>query len=348
VNKYIDRVRNYVQNKGKVTVEWTDLQQILSVSDYSQFTSIVKALEEDGIISPYGTKFNGRKPALYLKYKVIKEEINYTEYLKEIDYVLSVKLNKSYYRNNIKSYIRDREDILKINEFLMNNSDKLNTSVSQNERSFQIFKKEKHLKKSKTIFKNLGIDMKDLNFYETSEPIAYYSANKDTPQNVLIVENKDTFYTIRKYMRFKSLNILGINISTVVYGGGKSKIPSVAELYEYTESHIVDKNNVFLYFGDIDYEGIVIYNGYKDRTAKYLELIPFVPAYKHMIDLHFDNLLDLPFTKEGQNRNIGDNFFKYFSNDYKEKILTILKNDKYIPQEAISYDTLLNYKESEN
>jgi hypothetical protein len=129
-----------------------------------------------------------------------------------------------------------------------------------------------------------------------------------------------------------------------VYGGGKSKIPSISELHEYTESHIMDKNNNFLYFGDIDYEGIVIYNGYKDRTAKHLELVPFMPAYKHMIDFHFDNLLDLPLTKEGQNRNIGDNFFNYFSNDYKEKILTILKSDRYIPQEAINYDTLLNYK----
>ena len=31
-----------------------------------------------------------------------------------------------------------------------------------------------------------------LNLYETSEPLAYYTDTKEIPQNILLVENKDT------------------------------------------------------------------------------------------------------------------------------------------------------------
>ena len=58
-----------------------------------------------------------------------------------------------------------------------------------NERSFEIFKKEKFFQKEGGIkfCEKLGIDRNKLNYYETSEPLSYYSHSKDFPQNILIM-----------------------------------------------------------------------------------------------------------------------------------------------------------------
>ena len=348
INKYKNKISKWSEsNKNKTTIKWTELQEILGIDDYLEFTNVTKSLVNSNIISGMGCTFNGRKPVLHSKYRFIKEDIDYSKFIEEIDYTLTPKIDKSYLKKNIKYYIENRENIIKINNFILFNSDRLNISISINERSFQIFGKEKELKKSKSLIKKLGIEEDFFNYYETSEPIAYYSVNRETPQNILIIENKDTFYTIRKYLKEKNEDVLGLKIDTVIYGGGKSKIPSLKEFKYYTEDYISNPNNSFYYFGDIDYEGIVIYESYKNKTLEEIDLKPFTPAYEYIVDKCFSFLNTLPITKEGQNKNIGDAFFINFDENYKNKILSILQDNKYIPQEALNYEDLINYKQGE-
>lgn len=336
----------YKENK-KVTITWIDIQKIVGQDDYNLLVDAVNSLISSNVLKTVGKKTNGRKPALHEKYKIVIEEEDFSEYLSEIDYVLNPIFKKSYYRKNIKNYIENREYILKINRYLSEKEDLLKTRISINERSFEIFKEEKFMKKSMflTIIKNLGLTEEFFNYYETSEPIAYYSVDKDVPQNILIVENKDTFYTIRKYMKEVSKNILGIEISTVVYGAGKSRIPSIKEFEHYTEDYISNENNRFYYFGDIDYEGIVIFDSYSLKTNENMHLNPFVRAYEYIVDKMVDDIEYLPKTKENQNRNIKDAFLSEFNESYRDKILNILSKGKYIPQEALNYGDLLNYRE---
>lgn len=344
MKKYEIKINSWLESNNKTTIKWQDLQELLNVSDYDEFVNLVKELVQLGSIKGMGCTFNGRNPRLHSKFKIIKEEVDYSKFINEIDYVITPKIDKSYSRKNMKWYVENRSDILKINNFILNNSDRLNTPVSINERSFQVFGKEKQLRKSKALIKNLGLTEEFFNYYETSEPIAYYSLNRNAPQNILIIENKDTFYTIRKYMKEISSSILGLNIGTVVYGGGKSKIPSLNEFKYYTEDYISDSNNTFYYFGDIDYEGLGIYESYRNRTSGQIDLKPFTQAYKYIVD-KCDALIDnLPITKEGQNRNINELFFESFDKSYREKIMFILEKDKYIPQEALNYEDLVNYE----
>ena len=141
-----------------------------------------------------------------------------------------------------------------------------------------------------------------------------------------------------------SSSILGLDIGTVVYGGGKSKIPSLNEFKYYTEDYISDSNNTFYYFGDVDYEGLVIYESYRNISSGQIDLTPLTQAYKYVVD-KCDGFVDsLPDTKSGQNRNINDLFFKGFDSSYKDKIMAILEKDKYIPQEALNFEDLVNYK----
>lgn len=59
------------------------------------------------------------------------------------------------------------------------------------------------------ILRNVGLTLEALNVYQTAEPLAYYAKDKTVPQNVLIVENKDTFYTMRRYPFKRSGRNLG-------------------------------------------------------------------------------------------------------------------------------------------
>ena len=66
---------------------------------------------------------------------------------------------------------------------------------TMNERSFEIFHREKFFQREGGLefCRKAGIEAAKLSFYETSEPLSYYSCSKQSPQNILIIENKDTF-----------------------------------------------------------------------------------------------------------------------------------------------------------
>ncbi|MBQ3422062.1 MAG: hypothetical protein IJH34_10420, partial [Romboutsia sp.] len=181
------------------------------------------------------------------------------------------------------------------------------------------------------------------------EPIAYYSVSNKTPQNVLIIENKDTFYSIRKYIKTISKNVLGVEISTVIYGAGNGRLPSINEIEEYTDEYISNLNNTFYYFGDIDYAGISIYESYRERNKGKIDWVPFKEGYEYILDKvvsdinTLDDINSLPNTKDGQKDNRKGIFMDFFSDNYKDKIDKVLSHRKYIPQEALNFNDLISY-----
>ena len=245
-------------------------------------------------------------------------------------------LQLEYYYKNVDIYEIDREYITKLSEFLKNNKEQLNTRVSLNERSFQIWQKEKYLKNGggKKLLSNLGLEISYLNTYDTNEPLAYYSQHKSTPQNILILENADTFYSFREYLIKKQDKILGIDIGTLIYGRGKGIIKSFSEFDLIAEPYLLNKNNQILYFGDLDYEGIIIYESFYRQFHKDYNIEPFREGYIQM--LNYAKNMDLPYTKDGQNRNIENIFKKNFTDKENKLIDEILTKNLYIPQEILN------------
>ena len=86
---------------------------------------------------------NGKNPPLYNVYWQIEEEKESNEFDDELNFKLSPKLSMEYYKKRIEQYRKDRDAILKLSEFLKNDSDKLIRSESVNERSFEIWGDEK-------------------------------------------------------------------------------------------------------------------------------------------------------------------------------------------------------------
>ena len=331
-------MRNIIElNQNKI--ELKELQKHLKVENYNElYRKIVELIDQEQIKPIVSSKTNGKTPSLYNRYTIIRKEsvIDYTE---ELLYKINIKLDISKYIKNQKLYEKNRDYILMLSGFLDNNIEKLQSKVSINERSFQIFGREKFILREggKTLLKTLGIDEEFLNIYETTEPLAYYSKDKMTPQNILIIENKDTFYSMRNFI-INNKEIMGTEISTIIYGGGKSIYKSFKDFEFCVEQYLLHKENKLLYLGDLDYEGILIYENLAQIFGNKFNITPFIKGYITMIEKYKQMDIELPLTSENQNKNIKSNFLDKFDNNTKEKIEEILNSGKYIPQEILNVD----------
>ncbi|SHH89961.1 Wadjet anti-phage system protein JetD domain-containing protein [Clostridium grantii] len=328
-----------LRNLNKKTIELEEIEGIFKVQNYGQLCDVVKDLiNKKEIVQIKNSGGNGKTPTLYKRYRIREEDKDYSHFLEELSFKLSPKLNIVYYKNHLEKYKNHREYILLLNDFIINEEESLNISVSMNERSFQIWGREKFIQKEdgKAMLKNLGITQEYLNYYDTSEPLSYYSKYKKDKQTVLILENKDTYFSMRRYLINEGNKILGEEIGTLIYGGGKNINKAFKDFEISVEEHVSSKENKFLYFGDLDYEGIVIYESlYKLIKDKY-HIAPFIVGYQKMIDKYIKKEIGLPKTKEGQNRNIKDIFLREFDEEYKTKIMEILEGELYIPQEILN------------
>lgn len=154
-----------------------------------------------------------------------------------------------------------------MNEYLKTNREKLDTPMAMNERSFSIWHREKFLKEEqgKKILKRCGLSIDTLKIYETTEPLAYYVHTREVPQNMLILENKDTFYSMRRM--------------TLIYGAGKGVLRSFQDFATCGEPYMKDKGNILYCFGDLDYEGILIYEKLATLFESFCEIQPFGQGY---------------------------------------------------------------------
>lgn len=312
--------------------------------DYQQIYDYIMKLIDNKDIAPIkNAGLNGKKPALPTAFWKYEEETDYTDVYEKLDFKLHPMINTEYYRSHPDYFVRDEFNINLLSDYLKNNADLLNVSESMNERSFEIFRREKFFQKEGGLefCKRLGIGRDVLNYYETSEPLSYYSYSKNTPQNILIIENKDTFFDIRKYMNNTGNRILGVDFDTLIYGAGKGIYKTFSDYANGAEKYFNNDNNLF-YFGDLDYEGIIIYEHlacmqYKNVSGKEIKIRIFTKAYETMLDkAELIGIKNLPDTKINQNTNIGNTFLNYFDMCRRKQILQILESGTYIPQEILN------------
>lgn len=249
-------------------------------------------------------------------------------------------LNIEGYLKRPSVYQKHRELLLVLNDFLIQNKEKLKIPISKNERAYQIWNDEKILDNS--VCKNIikwnkleGI----MNYYLTPEPFFDYIHNKKEEMNILVIENKDTWYSVRKVMNDvkDKCYIVNIEIDGLLYGEG-NKITKEKALEEY-EKEVMQRKCNFIYWGDLDYAGIEMFERVVTQN-KNSNIRLFYEIYIKMINEK--QMEKLGKIKKKQNHDINlDLFLNYFSYEYKEKIKLILKNDYYIPQEIINAEVLI-------
>jgi len=319
------------------------LEQLLKESGtdsyLEQYRYVCDQIEKNKIRIVKSSPLNGKTPALPLSYWRIEEAVDYEKQVEELKFQLVAPIHNDYYLEHLDVYLQEEKWVKLLNRYFLENEGKEQIPVSMNERSFQIWGREKFLQKGqgRKVLAHCKVTLEQLNVYGTTEPLAYYSASRQIPQTILILENKDTFYSMRKYLLSGFDEIFGEHIGTVIYGAGKGILRSFEDFRFCVESHINAADNRILYFGDLDYEGIGIYEHLEKIFGMEHEIKPFVQAYAKMVqkaemwDADF-----LPDTSQKQNQNISGHFFRFFSDDMKEKMQKILRSGKYIPQEIFN------------
>lgn len=323
----------------KTYISLDELEKLINASNYNEIYSAVSALVEKGTIKPIkkvnGT--NGLIPPLYVKYRICRPA-EYDESINEEIAHLDGNFNISFYLSNPMKYREQRDIIYPLSEFLKKHKELLDTRVSKNERAYQIWRFEKQLDSAsvRSVLVFNGLDSK-LNYYNTPEPFFYFSPEKilHREQTVLIIENKDTWYTLREIMREAApVDMFGHKIDGILYGEGR-KVNRPRALDEFCESelhHVCD----FLYFGDLDFEGISIFQELKAGNPQH-KIVLFAELYALMLNEYPLSVLSK--ARKAQSRpGSMDNFMSYFSSEQAAEINELLNNGFYIPQEAVRRD----------
>lgn len=388
------------------TITLDQLTSMAGRMEYSEFAGLITSLINKGLLDPVKSSGkNGRRPALPNKFRIQKPEEDYTQALEDIK-LLHPSFNHSKYIKQPVMYVKYKKEIDTLSKFLWEHEDLLQTPMSINERSFQIWGIEKLIKEKsviKTIFQFNDWDLSLLNYYETPEPFFEYNfpTAATSQMNILIIENKDTWFTLRKIMREDGLNHLFRDYHVLLYGEGKKIISRNNRLKEYDEiqqgsgrnSHgfevyqelqqgrgsnnqrfkeyqklqqgirdnpldsrerqqenllhnqsleemdkpVQTSRNTYYYFGDLDYEGIDIY---QTLTTDNPELGIHLCKELYSWMLIESQKYNLPITKAGQRKVDITMFLQQFSAQEQTKISNILQKGTYIPQEILNYPLL--------
>ena len=333
-----EKLINYILQKKNKTINLSEIYKKLKLPYTPQNDKIINNilidLEEKGYIQPLKTTkqdFQGS----FEKYKILKLRKENEEKIKEEILKLDKKIKIDYFLKYPEEYIKNKEIIIPINEFIKQINGRKIETITVNERSYQIYKNEKRLKDNEEILKKLGITYNDLYAYDTYEPFFYYinteyEMQESKNKTILIIENKDTFWTIVRVV--KKLKIE--NIYMIIYGEGKKILKSFSFIEEFK---INSKDNIY-YFGDIDFEGINIYVSLKNKYNKY-NISVFTKGYQTILDIKKTqkNIK----TNQNINKNKIEKFINEFNSKYKDKLIEIFNNKKYIPQEVFNYEVAL-------
>ena len=333
-----EKLINYILQKKNKTINLSEIYKKLKLPYTPQNDKIINNilidLEEKGYIQPLKTTkqdFQGS----FEKYKILKLRKENEEKIKEEILKLDKKIKIDYFLKYPEEYIKNKEIIIPINEFIKQINGRKIETITVNERSYQIYKNEKRLKENEEILKKLGITYNDLYAYDTYEPFFYYinteyEMQESKNKTILIIENKDTFWTIVRVV--KKLKIE--NIYMIIYGEGKKILKSFSFIEEFK---INSKDNIY-YFGDIDFEGINIYVSLKNKYNKY-NISVFTKGYQTILDI--EKTPEKISTNQNINQNKIEKFINEFNSKYKDKLIEIFNNKKYIPQEVFNYEVAL-------
>ncbi len=288
---------------------------------------IIERLINEGSISAVGKKKNHY--GLPLKFRKVKQASDSSVEVAEIIRSIIHPAAVDYYIRNIEDYNRDKEIIEKICAFL---KDECKEIITINERAYELFGDEKFFRgdeagrsRGEVVLKRLGLDYSQIGCEETFEPFFSFwqsGYDKKVKRNVYIIENRDTFWSFKKYMMDK--------VDMLIYGEGKKIVSS----FRYMKEYGLNEGDGFYYFGDLDAEGVNILGKLQDEYSGF-KIVPFREAYLALLEIGFGNGLVKSFKNQRINEGYCRRFAGYFDSSDAKKIMKVLDGGYYIPQEAL-------------
>lgn len=308
---------------------WPDL-------DYEKLYQLIGEWMEQGLIKPIKKSgLTSFRPPVFHEYKKVIAKPDDSSCLDRIK-ALHPKLNISRYLSHPEHYTKQQEVIQKLSEFLWHKGEDFNRMMSVNEKSYEIWGNEKLLDSviGQTLLSYNGITLAELGCYRTPEP--YFSTIfswEFRDQAILIIENKDTWYTISKLLKQSPhKQLCKIPIAMTVYGEG-NKATRQGGILEFLKDYTSLETAVY-YFGDIDVAGIDIYERVR-KTNRELRIDRFLPGYKEMLRRAAGQTM-LP-TDDTRNLGYPEAFLDGFTTAEQQLIRHTLEHHLRIPQEILNY-----------
>lgn len=296
---------------------------------YNELSDNIKDIEENGGLQPVkNSGLNNMSQPLYYKYRINKQYFLQSYYNKLYKKQLEINRHISledYFSLKESIYNKDEYYIDLISDYLNKNPD-ISKEKFIPESSFNLVKDEKWIqeKGGEAVLKRLHL-WERLSFYERIEPLSFAVNENRFDEDIhyhLIIENKTPFLHLISCIEESKY-------TTIIYGKGWQIISSIKMLDRQLNCN---GKHVYEYFGDLDNEGISIY----DSLANKINVKPAVDYYRTM--MRYDGVQG-KVTQKINDTAIND-FAIHFNDREKELIKKVLTSKKYYPQEILSKNTL--------
>lgn len=327
----------FKQYKTK-TITADNIKEAFQLHNQTELKTLIEKLISEKLILPIGKEMTYQSPQVHKKYRIIRE--NNLELLQEMKYQYHVILNIDYYKKHIEDYEKDKPAILQLSNYLKSGKLKKCDMMSINERSMDIFGNEKFMasKDGQTLFTRLKLTMETFRIYRTPEPFFYYY-NPDIPsKQVLIIENKDTWYTMRQLLR-ENRNICGMSFCAVIYGEGRKIQNSFRDIDFEEYKPLNDSDHTFYYFGDIDSYGIDILCKLIEDNPGY-SMIPFLKGYQFLLAKEGKRRKKTEADKITLGKEKVDRIFSGLTDQERETLYSVCTKGEILPQELLNNEIL--------
>ena len=319
-------------------------------SKKNQFVKIIQDLIDESILIPLKNALPlqqyGRLPRSFTIQKSIISEKFTPLPIEHRHELLSLlpPIKIDYYATHAAQYAKDREFILRINNLIrQNNFDELTV----NERSYLLFGDEKAITMpadaaidGNDILKNLKLTLENIKAKRVYEPFfytekKYFSLAGQAVRTILIIENKDTFWTLQQALKSGDLD----EVNMVVYGEGHA----INQKFAYFEMIGGSTSDNYFYFGDLDQEGIHIFNSLRKKFHRY-NIRPAVSLYTYILKKVGPEHAKPLRTRQQSGDSSLSPFIDFFDSDVKGEIKEIISEKKYLPQEIFNKTDLPELK----
>lgn len=327
---------------GKKTIFTEELQRALGVPELAELYRLIQEAEERGLlqgIKRSGQNGNLRFP-LYQKYRILSQAPDNTRLLEELLTLHPRLLSSGWLQAHPRSYGDWKEPLTQLSEYLFRQTG-AEVPVSRKERSFAIFHQEKLLdnKGFWGLLRHLGLSEGTLGFYDTPENCLFdYISQRKDRLCLLVCENKDIWFNLRRMLfEYGRSRLWGEQIDGVVYGEG-NHIAQPELLTQYTR-FLGTPEVRYLYWGDIDREGLRIYLRTRDTNPD-LSIRLFGQAYAQMLE-HSEHI-PLP-DSEDRRAKMPDleRLRQELSQPVCQRLFALLEENRRLPQEIITFADLL-------
>lgn len=327
----------WLDKQKSKTFELFSLQkelQMIGSFDYHEFAMIINQLVQEGLIQPIDNSGkNHRTDSLFNKYKRIVNKNRMAR--ADIDQLLLLyhpSMKVTYYINRNNEYEVDQPFLQAINNFLTNAQD--TSWLSVNERSYELVGNEKWLlANGQKLLNKIGLTLSDLRCEIEHEPFFYYqcpSWNKKERVNVLIIENKDTFGSMKRLFLRDLTMFFNTSFDLLIYGEGKKIGKSIESIWDIEGARF--KKIQGYYFGDLDPVGINIFLHLHKKNV--FPIIPFKEMYEAMIKGFASKAKPRQHAQTFREDDTIE-FLRYLDTEYHQTTLGLLQSS-YIPQESLN------------